>query len=75
MNLPELSIRRHVFAFMLNAVLILFGSAMYLTAWREVRVRGVYYGAWEARNGDEAPLLDLGPLLALAERAETLGSE
>jgi HAE1 family hydrophobic/amphiphilic exporter-1 len=29
MNLPELSIRRHVFAFMLNAVLILFGLIAY----------------------------------------------
>jgi len=29
MNLPELSIRRHVFAFMLNAVLILFGWIAY----------------------------------------------
>ena len=29
MNLPELSIRRHVFAFMLNAVLILFGVIAY----------------------------------------------
>jgi HAE1 family hydrophobic/amphiphilic exporter-1 len=29
MNLPELSIRRHVFAFMLNAVLILFGIIAY----------------------------------------------
>src|ERR687895_435511 len=29
MNLPELSIRRHVFAFMLNAVLILFGPIAY----------------------------------------------
>ncbi len=29
MNLPEISIRRHVFAFMLNAVLILFGLIAY----------------------------------------------
>ena len=29
MNLPELSIRRHVFAFMLNALLILFGLIAY----------------------------------------------
>ena len=29
MNLPELSIRRHVFAFMVNAVLILFGVIAY----------------------------------------------
>ena len=29
MNLPELSIRRHVFAFMLNGVLILFGLIAY----------------------------------------------
>ncbi len=29
MNLPEISIRRHVFAFMLNAVLILFGVIAY----------------------------------------------
>ena len=29
-NLPELSIRRHVFAFMLNAVLILFGVSVLL---------------------------------------------
>jgi hydrophobic/amphiphilic exporter-1 (mainly G- bacteria), HAE1 family len=29
MNLPELSIRRHVFAFMLNALLILFGVIAY----------------------------------------------
>ncbi|HSA88291.1 MAG TPA: efflux RND transporter permease subunit [Burkholderiales bacterium] len=29
MNLPEISIRRHVFAFMLNAVLILFGIIAY----------------------------------------------
>ena len=29
MTLPELSIRRHVFAFMLNAVLILFGVIAY----------------------------------------------
>jgi HAE1 family hydrophobic/amphiphilic exporter-1 len=29
MNLPEVSIRRHVFAFMLNAVLILFGLIAY----------------------------------------------
>ncbi len=29
MNLPEISIRRHVFAFMLNAVLILFGFIAY----------------------------------------------
>ncbi len=29
MNLPELSIRRHVFAYMLNAVLILFGVIAY----------------------------------------------
>ena len=29
MTLPELSIKRHVFAFMLNAVLILFGLIAY----------------------------------------------
>ena len=29
MTLPELSIKRHVFAFMLNAVLILFGWIAY----------------------------------------------
>jgi len=47
--------------------LILFGSLMYLAALGDVRVRGVYYGAWEARAGGEAPLLDLSPLLALVQ--------
>lgn len=47
--------------------LVLFGSLTYLAALRDVRVRGVYYGAWEARSQDVAPLLDLSPLLALVQ--------
>jgi CRISPR-associated Csx2 family protein len=47
--------------------LVLFGSLTYLAALRDFRVRGVYYGAWEARAGDEAPLLDLTPLPALLQ--------
>jgi CRISPR-associated DxTHG motif protein len=47
--------------------LVLFGSLTYLAALGDVRVRGVYYGAWDARTGHEAPLFDLGPLLALVQ--------
>jgi CRISPR-associated DxTHG motif protein len=45
---------------------IVFGSLTYLTALRGARVRGVYYGAYEARADGAAPILDLGALLHLS---------
>lgn len=47
--------------------LVLLGSLTYLAALDHVRASGVYYGAWEARDGDEAPLFDLSPLLGLVQ--------
>jgi CRISPR-associated DxTHG motif protein len=48
---------------------VLSASLAYVTALRALPVGGIYYGAYEAREGDRAPLLDLGPLLALGEWA------
>lgn len=45
---------------------VLFASAIYLTALRSVSLGGVYYGAYAARSGHDAPLVDLGALLTLA---------
>jgi CRISPR-associated DxTHG motif protein len=45
---------------------ILFGSLTYLTALRGVRVRGVYYGAYDARSDRAVPVFDLGALLQLS---------
>jgi hypothetical protein len=48
---------------------VVFGGLAYLAALGNVAVRGVYYGAYEARRQGVAPLLDLGPLIALGEWA------
>jgi hypothetical protein len=53
---------------------VVFGSLAYLAALGNVAVRGVYYGAYEARRDGVAPLLDLGPLLALGEWAHAARS-
>jgi CRISPR-associated DxTHG motif protein len=46
---------------------VLFASLTYLTALRRVKVRGIYYGAKEAGKGGRAPIVDLAPLLTLAD--------
>jgi hypothetical protein len=46
--------------------LVLFASLTYITAFGGVRVRGVYYGAYEASTDEGVPILDLGVLLELA---------
>lgn len=45
---------------------MLFGSLTYLTALGGVRVRGVYYGAYEARADQAVPIFNLGALLQLS---------
>lgn len=47
--------------------LVLLGSLTYLAALGAVQIRGVYYGAWEARTEENAPLFDLSPLLAIVQ--------
>ncbi len=44
-------------------------AALYLTAARDVRIEGIYYGAWEARNvtNNETPVFDLTPLRDLID--------
>jgi CRISPR-associated DxTHG motif protein len=59
--------------------LVLLGSLQYLGGLRALRVGGVYYGAYEYgafedREGHEAPLLDLGPLVTLGEWAYAVRS-
>lgn len=48
---------------------VVLASLTYLTALGEMKVRGIYYGAYEARRLGVAPLLDLGPLLSLGDWA------
>jgi hypothetical protein len=45
--------------------LLMLASLAYLTAERHVMIRGIYYGAFEAREGDRAPIFDLSPFLTL----------
>ena len=54
MTLPELSIKRHVLAWMLSAVLVLFGVFMYFPTLVEVPVARMFLDLGMAR----------GPLLA-----------
>jgi CRISPR-associated DxTHG motif protein len=46
---------------------VLFASLTYLTACKQVKVRGVYYGAFEAKTESGAPIVDLGSLLTLSD--------
>lgn len=46
---------------------LLFASLTYLTACRRVKVRGVYYGAYEAKSDNRVPIVDLAPLLILSD--------
>lgn len=45
---------------------VLFASLIYLTSLRSVTVRGIYYGAFEARAEGRAPIFDLTRVLTLA---------
>ena len=47
--------------------ILMLASLAYLTAERGVRIHGIYYGAFEAREGDRTPIFDLGPFLALTD--------
>jgi CRISPR-associated DxTHG motif protein len=46
---------------------VLFATLTYLTAFRRLRMPVVTYGAFEAREADRVPILDLGPLLSLSD--------
>jgi hypothetical protein len=46
---------------------LMLASLAYLKGEREVRIRGIYYGAWEARSDDRVPVFDLTPFFTLTD--------
>lgn len=47
--------------------LLMLASLAYLRGERNVKIHGIYYGAWEARSGDRAPIFDLTPFFTLTD--------
>jgi CRISPR-associated DxTHG motif protein len=51
---------------------LMLASLAYLTAERGIRIRGIYYGAFEAREGDRTPVFDLMPFVGLIDAYHAL---
>ena len=51
---------------------LMLASLAYLTAERNVQIKGIYYGAYEVREGDRAPVFNLAPFLTLTESYHAL---
>lgn len=51
---------------------LMLASAAYLTVEKRVTIRGIYYGAYEARADHRSPIFDLGPFLTLTESYHAL---
>ena len=47
--------------------IVALSSLLYLKSTRHIQLRGLLYGAFEARQGDLVPIVDLAPLLQLLE--------
>ena len=51
---------------------LMLASLAYLTAERNVRIKAIYYGAFEVREGERTPVFNLAPFLTLTESYHAL---